>query len=164
MKISTIILTTALSAVMTTNVLASNITDNTVTTETVASTAQEQQAQLTVTSAVARPAMEGSKHSAAYITLHNHSDKDITITSATSMNIANRVELHTVTDTNGVKKMVKVDKLVIPAGGDLVMQKGGIHIMLMNLKKLINIGDKFDIELHTTELGVQTVSVEVVSM
>jgi copper(I)-binding protein len=125
---------------------------------------QTQGAQLTVTSATARPSMDGSKNSAAYISLHNNGAADITIIGATSMTAANNVELHTITDESGVKKMVRVDKLVVPAGGDLVMQTGGIHIMLLNLKTALNVGNKFDIELHTIELGTQIVSVEVVNM
>ena len=145
---------------------ATNATNNVMQSAAAASTAETnaQTSQLTVTSAVARPSMEGSRNSAAYITLHNNSAADITIIGASSMSAANTVELHTVTDDAGIKKMVKVDRLVVPAGGDLVMQQGGIHIMLINLKKLLKVGDKFDIELHTIELGAQTVSVEVVQM
>ena len=122
------------------------------------------QAQLGIVSATARPSMDGSSNSAAYITLHNNAATDITITGATSLDIANNVELHTIADEQGVKKMVKVDKLVIPAGGDLVMQKGGVHIMLMDLKKNLAVGDKFDIDIITQELGAQKVTVEVVQM
>lgn len=126
---------------------------------------QEQvQGPLQVISAIARPSMTGSKHSAAYITLHNDSTSDITITGAVATSVANHLELHTTTDEAGVKKMVKVDKLVVPAGGDLVMKKGGIHIMLMDIKKPLNAGDKFMLELRTSELGMSKVEVVVVQM
>ena len=159
-KLFAIAASALLASIFSTTTFAATATQ--ATTETPAT--EVQTPPLTVTSAIARPSMEGSKNSAAYVTLHNNSANDITITSATSFAIANHVELHTVADTDGVKKMVKVNKLVVPAGGDLVMQKGGIHIMLMNLKKTLKVGDKFDIEINTQELGLQTVTVEVVQM
>jgi len=121
------------------------------------------QAQLAIVSAVARPSMDGSSNSAAYITFHNNGTSDITIIGATSF-VANNVELHTIADEQGVKKMVKVDRLVVPAGGDLVMKSGGIHIMLMDLKKTLVIGDQFDIDIITQEVGTQKVSVTIVQM
>ena len=183
-KLFKVIAMTVASSLLTTAAIAANVTPNTsaatqaatnasntvmqqaaiASTPTPAPAAQDQQSQLTVTSAVARPSMEGSKNSAAYITLHNNGAADVTIISATALKTANHVELHTVADESGVKKMVKVNKLVVPANGDLVMQKGGIHIMLMNLKTLLKVGDTFDIELHTKELGVQTVTVTVANM
>lgn len=126
--------------------------------------AVQQQSQLTVVSAVARPSMAGSKNSAAYITLHNNGATDITIIGATALATANNTELHSTADDAGVKKMVKVDKLVVPAGGDLVMKSGGIHIMLMDLKGTLTIGGKFNIDLLTNELGTQAVEVQVVQM
>lgn len=126
---------------------------------------QIQTAPLTVTQAVARPSKEGSKHSAAYLILHNNSDKDINILNASAMDIANHVELHDVVKGDkGVMKMTKIDHMVVPVGGNLVMQPGKLHIMLMNLKKPLKVGDKFYIELNTKELGTQTVEVEVVNM
>ena len=121
------------------------------------------ESQLAIVSAVARPSMDGSSNSAAYITFHNNGTSDITIIGATSF-VANNVELHTIADEQGVKKMVKVDRLVVPAGGDLVMKSGGIHIMLMDLKKTLVIGDQFDIDIITQEVGTQKLSVTIVQM
>jgi len=128
---------------------------------TVADAPAQAQAQLAVKSSLARPSMDGSSNSAAYITLHNNSAVDITLLGATSLDVANNVELHTIADEQGVKKMIKVDRLVVPAGGDLVMQPGGVHIMLMDLKRNLAVGDKFDIDIITQELGTQRVTVEV---
>lgn len=121
-----------------------------------------QQSQLTVISALARPA-SAKGNSAAYVTLHNNGSTDITILGATTM-AANNTELHSTSDEGGVKKMITIDKLVVPAGGDLVMQKGGIHIMLFNLTADLNIGDKLTIDLITQELGTQTIDAQVVQM
>lgn len=170
-KLFKILATTAAISLLSTTSLASATPSTNATTPVTAPAATdavaapaEAQAQLAVVSAVARPSMNGSSNSAAYITLHNNGATDITITGATSLDIANNVELHTIADDQGVKKMVKVDKLVVPAGGDLVMQKGGVHIMLMDLKKNLIVGNKFNIDLITQELGAQKINVEVVQM
>ncbi len=115
----------------------------------------------TLISASARPSMAGSSNTAAYISLHNASNSDITIIGAKAMSVANRVELHTTTDTNGVMQMVKVDRLVIPAGSDLIMKQGGVHIMLLDLKKALKDGDQITITLISKELGIIPVPVKV---
>ena len=119
---------------------------------------------LKVVSAVARPSITGSKNSAAYITLHNDNAKGVAIKGVSSVAVANRVEMHETRDEGGVKKMMKVDRLHVPANGDLVMKKGGIHIMLIDLKKALNVGDKFVIELKLEDHQVQKVEVTVVQM
>ena len=166
-KLFKIIATTATISLLSTTVLASaapSIDETAPVSEAAPVATVQAEAQLAVVSAVARPSMDGSSNSAAYITLHNNAAADITLTGATSLDIANNVELHTIADEQGVKKMVKVDRLVVPAGGDLVMQQGGVHIMLMDLKKNLAVGDKFDIDIITQELGTQRVTVEVVQM
>jgi|GEM_PF-5288039 len=146
---------------------ADTVTDPEVATQTKESGEVPMQASLqplVVISATARPSMDGSSNSAAYITLRNNGVKDITITGASSLDVANNLELHTIADEQGVKKMVKVDKLVVPAGGYLIMRKGGIHIMLMDLKKNLAIGSKFDIDIMTQEGLTQRINVLVRQM
>lgn len=107
---------------------------------------------LKVVSAKAKPSLSGSNNSAAYITIKNENDQDVTILAAiatreqkaNSSTIANNTELHTIaTDANGVSRMVAVNRLLIPAKSTLVMEPGGIHVMLLNLKKPLDFGDKF---------------------
>ena len=122
-------------------------------------TNKQAQEPLQVVSATARPSLEGSYNSAAYLTIHNNTDSDITLIDAKAPSVANNVELHTIATDNGVKKMVKVNNLVIPQKGDLVMQPGGIHIMLMNLKDKLNLGERFNLTIKSKEYGYMKVSV-----
>jgi copper(I)-binding protein len=122
-------------------------------------TNKEKQEPLQVVSATARPSLEGSYNSAAYLTIHNNTDSDITLIDAKAPSVANNVELHTIATDNGVKKMVKVNNLVIPQQGNLVMQPGGIHIMLMNLKDKLNSGERFNMTIKSKEYGYMKVSV-----
>ena len=131
------------------------------TAQNIASSVQNEN-NLTVKSAWARRSMSGSSNSVAYVSLHNSSAKDIQIVGATALSVANRVEIHTTaTDSDGVSRMVKLDKLVIPSGGDIVMKTGGIHIMLLDLKKALNVGDKVKINLMLQGVGVYPVELEI---
>lgn len=71
---------------------------------------------------------------AAFMTIHNHGDTDDHLLSVTS-DAAARVELHThVENAEGVMQMIHVEEgLDIPAGGEIVMQRGGDHVMFMGL-------------------------------
>jgi len=71
---------------------------------------------------------------AAFMTIHNHGDTDDRLISVTS-DAAARVELHThIEDADGVMRMTHVeDGYDLPAGGELVMQRGSDHVMFMGL-------------------------------
>ena len=119
-------------------------------------------AKITVTSSIARRSMNGSPNSAAYISLHNANTQDVVILGVTAVQIANRIEIHTTaTDTNGVNKIVRVNRLVVPAQGDLVMSPGGVHIMLLDLKSAMNIGDEITLNLQLEDLGIYPVTVKI---
>lgn len=127
-------------------------------------------ADITVTSAYVKPSIAGSNNTAAYISLHNAAQGALTIVGAVALSsdkpnassIANRVEMHNIiSDSEGVAKMVQISRLVVPAGGDLTMSSGGMHIMLLDLKKLLKEGDTITIDLLTNSIGRYQVTVPV---
>jgi copper(I)-binding protein len=75
----------------------------------------------------------GLDQTAAYLTLRNGGQKNLTLTQAASP-AARAIELHTVVDEGGLKKMRPVPKIDIPAGGEVRLQPGGLHIMLIGLR------------------------------
>ncbi len=95
---------------------------------------------------------------AAFGTLRNASDADVTIVSATAEGVTDRVELHEMgTDENG--QMVMREKeggIVVPAGGTHELSPGGDHIMLMELPKAIEPGQ--DVRLTVTFSDDSTMS------
>lgn len=121
---------------------------------------------LQVTSAWARAStntMQSGKNnnSAAYFTIINNSSEERQITDVTS-DVAKTVELHnSFVNESGVSKMVKVDKLVIPAQGNIELKPGGIHIMLIKLRRNLKPGDKFIMTLHFDDKTQQVVEVDV---
>jgi copper(I)-binding protein len=53
---------------------------------------------------------------------------------------------------NGVMKMFPVDGIDVPAGKTVRLASGGYHLMLLNLQKPLNAGDKVPLQL-TFELA-----------
>ena len=71
---------------------------------------------------------------AAFMTIHNHGDVDDHLLNVSS-DVSARVELHThIEDADGVMRMTHLEEgIVLPAGGEIVMQRGGNHVMFMGL-------------------------------
>lgn len=61
--------------------------------------------------------------------------------------IAKTAEVHHMTMENGVMKMFPVAGVDVPAGKTLKLAPGGYHVMLMNLQKPLNAGDKVPLQL-----------------
>lgn len=95
--------------------------------------------------------------SAAFGTIRNTTDKDVTVVSATTP-ASPVVELHeTVMGANGTMQMqAKQGGFVVPAKGELTLEPGGSHIMLMGLPKPVLAGDDISFELKTSDGGTVT--------
>lgn len=85
--------------------------------------------------------------SGAFGTLRNTGDADVHITGITSP-VSTRVEMHeTVPGGSGMMMQEKAGGFVIPAGGDLVLEPGGDHIMFMGLTEPVTTGQNVPLEL-----------------
>lgn len=85
---------------------------------------------------------------AAFFRLHNASDKEQVVVSASvSSVIADRAELHTHLNEDGVMKMRQVDRFVVPAKEQLELSPMGDHVMVMGLKSPLKAGAFFKITL-----------------
>ena len=89
----------------------------------------------------------GKRTSVAYVTLHNNSDQDVVLNSASSPGFAN-VEIHETVIVDDVAQMNRIDPLPIAANSSLAMAPGGKHIMLMNPQRNYDPGDQVTLELH----------------
>lgn len=109
-----------------------------------------------------RPAMPGMPTSAAYGLLLNLTAEDELLISAGSA-AAEAVELHEMTMGEGdVMQMRPVEGgIAIPAGGAALLQPGGLHIMLINLTGMLEVGDMVDFTLTFAEYGEMQVTVPV---
>ncbi len=73
----------------------------------------------------------GAKNTAAFVRLRNPGMQDVVVTAARSP-IARRGEVHGMKAKDGVLRMFAVDRLVVPAGGEVILAPGGLHVMLFD--------------------------------
>ena len=117
-------------------------------------------ADVEIEGAYARASIPNVPNSAAFFVIKNNSDKDIAITSANS-DIAEKNELHTHIKENKMMKMMKIEKLVVPAKSSLELKSGGDHVMLMGLKKELKAGDEISLELSFSDGDKKSIKVPV---
>jgi hypothetical protein len=85
--------------------------------------------------------------SAAYMTIINHDAVARTLTQASSPAFKT-VEIHEMAVIDGMMKMREQEKLVIAANGQLVLEPGGYHLMLMGRKEGTTlVADKDNVDL-----------------
>ena len=92
-----------------------------------------------------------------YVTIVNTGRADDRLTSVTS-DLAAEVSMHR---TTAAGQMEPVTSFTIPAGGRLVLAKGGNHLMLMNLRRMPAVGDTVTFQLHFAKSAPLTVRVPV---
>ena len=117
-------------------------------------------ADIEIEGAYARASIPNAPNSAAFFVIKNNSDKDIAITSANS-DIAEKNELHTHRKENQMMKMMKIEKLVVPAKSSLELKSGGDHVMLIGLKKELKAGDEISLELSFSDGDKKSIKVPV---
>ena len=109
-----------------------------------------QAAALTVTDPWVKAARNGM--TAAFGTLVNEGEEDLTLTAATT-DVAGEVELHeTVAGDGGAMTMQeKEGGFVIPAGGSHELAPGGDHLMLMGLAREVKPGEVVTLRLELAD-------------
>jgi copper(I)-binding protein len=114
----------------------------------------------TIDGAWARAAAAGS-NSAAYFTIKGATGQADALVSASSAD-AGMVELNeTTTDAAGMAGMAPIDRIDVAAGATVVLEPGGYHVMLMNLKKELAVGGTLQLELVFQTAGKVTVQAEI---
>ena len=95
-------------------------------------------AEVTVTDAWVRGTVAGQKVTGAFMQLTSPAD-------ATRVGVATPtakiVEIHEMKKDGDVMKMKAVDRLPLPAGKRVVLEPGGYHVMLFDLKQPLKEGD-----------------------
>ena len=115
---------------------------------------------LTVNETWARPASKG-ENGAVYFVIQNDTASDDALISA-STDIASPAEAHmSMMDDQGVLSMKMQEAVQVPAGESIAFKPGGLHIMLIDLKQDLKVGDTFTLILRFEKAGGITVQVEV---
>ncbi len=87
-----------------------------------------------------------ARPAAGYFTLHNGTDKPVTLTGASS-SACGMTMLHETKEVNGVVKMMHVAGVKVPAGGKLTFRPGGYHIMCMKPQSSMVVGKRVPVTL-----------------
>lgn len=102
----------------------------------------------------------GMGNGAAYMVLRNTGSQPDKLVSAAG-DVAGAIELHTMTDNNGVMEMRQVDGIDLPVGEQVELRPGGFHVMLIGLKSELKPGDRIPLTLTFQNAGTVDVVAEV---
>lgn len=72
-----------------------------------------------------------------------------------------RPELHTHVNDNGIMRMRKVEAIDVPAGGEVRLESGGLHLMLIDLVGPLTEGDAVPMRLIFETAGAVDVTLPV---
>lgn len=97
---------------------------------------------------------------AVYLTIRNHGTIPDTLTGALAP-IAGMVHLHRM--AGGRAQMRAIERVEVPAGGQLQLRPGSLHIMLMGLTRRPRVGDTIEVTVQLAHAGDVAVRVPVVS-
>ena len=81
-----------------------------------------------------------------YVLLENRSASAVALTAVRSP-IAKTIELHSMSERDGVMRMVQVARITIPARGKVALEPGGYHLMLFELTRALKPGDRVTLTL-----------------
>lgn len=108
----------------------------------------------------ARATPPSAVNSAIFMTIENHMGKDRTIISAKS-NVAETTELHTVEKQGDIMKMRQVEQITVPAHGEVQLQPGSFHIMLLGVTQPLVEGETTEVTLSYADGETKTLTVPV---
>ena len=91
-----------------------------------------------------RTTVPGSTVSAAYMQIKSAVPLKLVKAESAAAGI---VEIHDMKMNDGVMEMKALDLLEVPVGKTIELKPGGVHVMLMRLKKPIHRGDKIPLTL-----------------
>jgi periplasmic copper chaperone A len=101
----------------------------------------------------ARASAPGQTVGGGFMTILHQGATEDRLVSATTP-IARDVQIHTMNMDGGVMRMRPVEGgLAIPAGGRVVLQPGGLHLMFMELSAPLVAGSTFPVTLRFANAG-----------
>jgi copper(I)-binding protein len=116
---------------------------------------------VTVSEVWARTTPPGTTVGAVYLTATAET-ADALVGADVDPSVAASAMLHsTTTSSSGQTSMEPLAQLPVPAGGELVLEPAGSHIMLVDLADGLADGESFELTLRFETAGDETVTVEV---
>jgi copper(I)-binding protein len=122
----------------------------------------QRNADVEVKAAWARPTVAGQMGTGAFMQL---TSRDGARLLGASSDVAGVVEIHEMAMEGNVMRMRPIRLLELPAGDTVELKPGGHHMMLMDLKRPLAVGEKIKVELRLEtrdrKLLTQPIEVEV---
>lgn len=117
-----------------------------------------------VEDAWSRASIGMSRPGAAYMTIRNTGDEAITLTGLRT-DLAMMPEIHqTSTNAEGVSSMAPAGEIKIAAGGEVALEPGGLHAMLMRLQRPMTEGESFLLNLVFSDGGEVMIEVPILGI
>jgi copper(I)-binding protein len=113
---------------------------------------------INVHQAWARTTAPGQDVGAVYLMIVSKKDTSLVSVKA---DIAEHAQIHSMTMDNGIMKMRELESLPIPAGKMVNLSPGGIHLMLVGLKKPLKAGEKIALTLEFKDTAGKSSSVNI---
>jgi hypothetical protein len=113
---------------------------------------------LSVTNAWSRSTPPVAKVGVVYFTLKNDTNKSDRLLKL-STSVAEKVEVHRTEVLDGIARMREVAVLHVDAGQTLEFKPGGMHVMLMGLRKPLVAGTTYELDLLFEVAGARKVKV-----
>ncbi len=107
-----------------------------------------------------RASNDGQDVSAAYMTIVSNEDTSLL---EIDSDVADVIEIHSMSMENGVMKMRMLDTLDLIAGKPTELSPGGFHLMLFDLKKPLAAGKEAHFTLHFKNKAGQEKTISVTS-
>jgi periplasmic copper chaperone A len=116
---------------------------------------------LVITQAWSRATPGGAKVGSGYLTIENKGSAPDRLIGG-SADVADKVQVHEMTTTNGVMTMRPLDNgLTIEPGKTVKLAPGGYHLMLLDLKSPLKKGDKVPVTLEFEKAGKVKLTLDV---
>ena len=94
----------------------------------------------------------GATVAALYLEINNNGDEDQILSISTP--VSEIAEIHnTQVTSDGTGKMVKLENVSIQPGEKLKFLPGGKHVMLINLNKVLNVGQNYEVTIDFQNSG-----------
>lgn len=91
-----------------------------------------------------RPAAQGG-NGAVYFVIHSSAADELI---RVSSEVAEAVEMHESKMNGDVMEMRQLQSIPLGAGEEVLLEPGGLHVMLVNLERELKAGDEIEITLH----------------
>jgi len=94
--------------------------------------------------------LPGGAPAGGYFSLRNRTQQPVELMGASSPAYG-RVMMHRTTEAGGIARMQPVDRIAVPARGEVVFAPGGYHLMLAQPTRGVAVGDRIPVTLELSD-------------